>query len=51
MRINVESTAGLVIGSSGGAAVKHLFRIDTNTYSWVKDYVRDKKMAISGIPN
>lgn len=44
MRINIESTAGLVIGSSGGAAVKHLFGIDTNTYSWVKDYVRDKKI-------
>ena len=44
MKINIETTAGLVIGSSGGAAVKHLFRIDTNTYSWVKDYVRDKKL-------
>jgi hypothetical protein len=44
MGINIETTAGLVIGSSGGASVKHLFRIDTNTYSWVKDYVRDKKI-------
>ena len=38
MGINIEKTAGLVIGSSGGAAVKHLFKIDTNTYAWVKDY-------------
>ena len=44
MRINVEKTAGMVIGTSGGAAVKRLFGIDTNTYSWVKYYVRDKKI-------
>lgn len=44
MRINVEKTAGLVIGHSGGADVKHLFRLDTNNYSWVKYYIRDKKI-------
>lgn len=44
MRINVEKTAGLVIGHSGGADVKSLFRLDTNRYSWVKYFVRDKKI-------
>lgn len=46
MRINIERTAGLVIGHSGGADVKHLFRLDTNNYSWVKYYVRDKKIRL-----
>lgn len=35
---------GLVsrVFSTGGAAIKHAFRLNVITYAWVKDYVRDQ---------
>ena len=44
MRVDIDKTAGMVIGYSSGASVKPLFRLDTKNYSWVKDCVRDQKL-------
>lgn len=44
MKIDVDKFAGMVTGSSGGAAILQNFGLDTTTYAWVKYYVRDKKM-------
>jgi len=44
MRSDIKNAADWVLRSSGGAAIKHLFGLDTKSYSWVKDYVRDKKI-------
>lgn len=41
---NAERMAALVIGSTGGAAIKQTFRIDTIKYAWVPDYLKDKKI-------
>ena len=36
--------AGLVIGNTGGAAIKRSIGLDTKTYDWAKGYSRDKKI-------
>jgi len=41
--INPNELAAMVIGYSGGASVRRRFGIDTKTYAWVKDFVRDKE--------
>ena len=41
--IRPEELAGKVIGYTGGVAIKRAFGIDTRTYAWVKDFVRDKE--------
>jgi len=41
--INPNDMAAKVIGYSGGASIKRRFGIDTKTYAWVKDFVRDKE--------
>ena len=38
-----DELAAMVIGYRGGASVKRHFGIDTKTYAWVKDFVRDKE--------
>jgi hypothetical protein len=44
MGVDTNKLASMVIGYSGGASVKPVFRLDTTKYSWVKDYVRDQKL-------
>ncbi len=39
-----ERLAGLVIGHTGGAAIKSSIGLDTKTYDWAKGYSRDKKI-------
>ena len=39
---DVDKLTSMVL-STGGAAITHGFRLDTGTYAWVKDYVRDQK--------
>lgn len=41
---DIDKLAAAVIGSSGGAAIKGHFRLETINYAWVEDYVRDKKI-------
>ena len=45
--INPAEVASIVIGSTGGATAKKLFRLDTKTYDWVKGFVRDRKIRKS----
>lgn len=40
----IDSLARMVTSNTGGAAVKYHFDLDTRTYAWVKDYVRDQKI-------
>jgi len=41
---DVDKTAGAVIGSTGGAYVSRLFRLNTIDYLWIKDYRRDQEI-------
>jgi hypothetical protein len=40
--IKPNDLAGKVVGYTGGAAIKRIFGLDTRTYGWVEDFVRDE---------
>lgn len=44
MRVDPQKFAASVVGYTGGASVKHAFRLDTVKYGWVKDFVRDREI-------
>lgn len=41
---DIEKLAGSVIEFKDHVSIKHGFRLDTNTFEWVKPYLRDKKI-------
>jgi hypothetical protein len=53
LNLTPERLASLVIGSTGGAAIKGHILSGIRTYDWVQDYVRDKKIRekINGLQN
>jgi len=42
--LNGSEIASRVLGSTGGAAAKHLFKIDTSKFAWVESYLRDEAL-------
>jgi hypothetical protein len=44
--LSANELASKVIGATGGARIKQLFRLDTQSYDWIDDFLRDK--AIRG---
>ena len=42
--LNGNDVANQVLGSSAGAYVKHVFKLDTLKFSWLDDFMRDKAL-------